>query len=145
MAREGTLKQWVCIVVLAAVGFATPPVQAEGQATQQATTMQGVVVDPAAYLKGSQQEPELADKIYEAVDGGQTLALLNEDDLLYLFLAEEPGEDPNELAYDHVGQRVKVTGHVYERGGMRGIVATAVEPLTPEGAAQNTPPSAPAE
>lgn len=100
----------------------------------RAQTLLGEVVDPASYLKDGRRGPELADQTYEAVDGGQTLALLQQaDDVLYLFLSEEPGEDPNELAYDYVGQQVKVTGQVYERGGIRGIVAASVEPLTPPG------------
>ena len=106
-------------------------------------TIQGEVVDPAGYLKDGQHGAEAADKTYEAVDGGQTLALLeNGANTLYLFLAETPGEDPNELAYDHVNQQVKVTGTVYERGGARGIVPTAVVPIEAPGnpaASSNVP------
>ena len=98
----------------------------------QTKTLEGEIVDPAGYLKDSRHGSELADHMYEAVDGGQTLALLETSTgNLYLLLAEAAGEDPNELAYDVVGQSVKLTGRVYERGGLRGIVATSVEPLTP--------------
>jgi len=59
-----------------------------------------------------------------------SLALLDESaHALYLLLAEEPGEDPNELVYDVVNKIVKVTGTVVERDGLRGIVVTAVEPV----------------
>ena len=105
---------------------------AGGAMAQETKTLQGEVVDPASYLKDGRHGPELEDQTYEAVDGGQTLALLEDGtNTLYLLLGEEPGEDPNELAYDYVNQAVKITGAVYERGGLRGIVAASVEPLTP--------------
>jgi len=44
-------------------------------------------------------------------------------------LAEESGQDPNDLVYEYAGKRVRVTGAVYERGGLKGMIVTAVEPL----------------
>lgn len=110
-------------------------------------TLRGEVVDPAVYLKEGRHGAELEEQTYEAVDGGQTLALLDmANNTVYLFLAEQPGEDPNELAYDYVNRHVIVTGTVYERGGIRGIVATAIEPQEaspPPTAAAPAAPSAP--
>ena len=139
--RKGCL---ILVGVLAVVGGIAPFACGEDHPAQQ--TIRGLIIDPATYLKGGQPGAQMVDEVYRAVDGGQSLALLDEENnILYFLLAEEPGEDPNELAYDHAGEHVKVTGKTYERGGMRGIVATAVEPLTPEGTAQSTPPSAPTE
>jgi len=107
--------------------------------------IQGEIVDPASYLKDGRHGPEMEDASFEAVDGGQTLALLEEGTgNLYLFLGAQSGEDPNELAYDYVNQQVKVTGSVYERGGLRGIVAESVEPLVPPAADTATPTPTPA-
>ena len=111
----------------------------------QEQTLQGELVDPALYLKEGRHGPAVEEETYEAVDGGQTLCLLEEGtELLYLLLAGEPGEDPNELAYDSVGKKVKITGTLYERGGLHGLVATSVEPLEPSGlqapASSDTPP-----
>lgn len=94
-------------------------------------TLEGEIVDPAGYLKEGARGSDLADQTYEAVDGGQTLALLADDDRLYLLLAEEPGEDPNELVYDYVNQQVRLNGIIYERSGLRGIVPLSVEPVEP--------------
>ena len=97
---------------------------------QQEQTIQGEIVDPAAYLKSGSHGPDLVNQTYEAIDGGQTLALLDEQaGTLYLLLAEEPGEDPNELVYDYVNQPLNVTGTVYERSGVRGIVVQSVVPV----------------
>ena len=121
---------------------------AGGVLAQETKTLQGEVVDPASYLKDGRHGVDLEDQTYEAVDGGQTLALLEDGTgNLYLLLGEEAGEDPNELVYDYVNQEVKITGTIYERGGVRGIVAASVEPLTPpaeppaNAAAPATPPA----
>ena len=115
-----------CVFGVMAGGLAGIPAWAENQ------VFQGEVVDPGAYLKTGAHGADAVDQTYEAVDGGQTLALLEEKtQTLYLFLAEEAGEDPNELVYDYANRKVKVTGSVVERGGLKGIVAASVEPLEP--------------
>lgn len=130
------------VILFALIWSLAPFVHAE-DAPQ---TLRGEIVDPATYLRESRHGPELEEQTYEAVDGGQTLALLaDETDTLYLLLAEEPGEDPNELVYDYVNHRVKVTGTVYTRSGLKGIVATSVEPLESAGAATALPTPPPAE
>jgi hypothetical protein len=106
----------------------------------QERTLTGEIVDPAGYLKDGRRGADLTEQTYEAVGGGQTLALLEDGTgTLYLFLAEQPGEDPNELAYDYVNQSVRVQGTVHERGGLKGVIASAVEPTTPPAAAEPTP------
>lgn len=103
-------------------------------------TIQGEVVDPALYIREERHGPAVEEETYEAVDGGQTLAILEEGTgILYLLLAEAPGEDPNELAYEHIAKPVKVTGRVFERGGLRGIVPTQVMPIEPANATSPTP------
>ena len=106
-------------------------------------TLQGEVVDPATYLKEGQHGSEWLDQMAEAADGGQTLALLEQDtQTLYLILSDTPGADPNELLYDHVGQQVTLKGQVYERGGLRGIVVTSIQSadaLAESGEASITP------
>lgn len=111
---------------------------------QDTKTVRGEVIDPALYLREGRHGVNEADLINEAIDGGQSLALLEDGtNTVYLFLAGEPGEDPNDLAYEYIGQRVKVTGTPYERNGLKGIVATTVEPTeaaTTSTSAPSTPP-----
>ena len=119
-----TTRRWPILLAIAAV-IACPAVDAEER------TIVGELVDPATYVKDGRHGPDLAEQTYEAVAGGQTLAVLEDGTgMLYLLLAEQPGEDPNELAYDYVSQQVTVRGAVHERGGLRGIVAASIEPLT---------------
>lgn len=99
---------------------------------QEERTFRGEIVDPASYLKDGRHGASLIDQTYEALDGGQTLALLEETTgTLYLLLAEEPGEDPNELVYDYVNQPLVVQGTIYERSGLHGIVLHSIEPIEP--------------
>jgi len=99
-------------------------------AQEETKTLQGEVIDPALYLREGRHGSEVEELIYDSVDAGQTLALLeDETQAVYLFLAGESGADPNELIYEHVGRRVKATGPVYERGGLKGIVVTTIEPI----------------
>jgi hypothetical protein len=107
-------------------------VAGQGLAEQAAeeTTLEGEVVDPALYLREERHGAEAEDLMYEGIDGGQTMALLQDGtNALYLFLAGDPGEDPNDLAYEYIARRVKVTGVVYERGGLKGVVVSDVAPL----------------
>lgn len=123
------MSRWIArglvgVAVGALVGSSLCP-----QAFADEQVVEGEIVDPAAYLKDGRHGPEQVDQTYEAVDGGQTLALLDGSNTLHVFLAPEAGEDPNELVYDYVNQQVKVTGTLYERGGLKGIVVASVEPV----------------
>lgn len=110
------------------------------KATVPEQTFQGEIVDPGAYLREGRHGSEATTHVYETADSGQTLALLTKNtEQVYLLLAENPGDDPNDLFYDHIGQQVTVTGRVYERGGLSGIVVSSID--SPESAepAPNAP------
>ena len=100
---------------------------------QEAKTVQGEVIDPSSYLREGRHGPDTEEHVYEAVDGGQSLALLEDGTgAIYIFLGSEPGEDPSDTVYEYAGHHVKITGPVYSKGGLTGIVATNVESLEPK-------------
>lgn len=110
-------------------GMAAVIDETQGGATQT-TTLEGELIAPALYLREGRHGPDVEDLISQAADAGQTLALLEEGtETVYLFLASESREDPNEFLYDHIGHRISVTGFLYERGGLTGIVPTDIVPL----------------
>ena len=136
----------VVVFALMVASTASAYAQLDTDEGGQSVTIQGEVVDPAMYLRLGRHGAEVVDQAYEAVDGGQTLALLEDGtDTLYFLLAEEPGEDPNELVYDYVNRKIKLTGRLYERGGARGVVPTSVESLEPAPATPAAALNAPAE
>ena len=120
------------LVCAACLSFTTSPLAQEEDEQQEdvTTTLRGEVIDPALYLREGRHGLEVEDLAYDAADGGQTLALLEEGtETIYLFLAGEPGQDPNDLVREYAGRRISVTGPVYERGDLRGIVPVSVESL----------------
>lgn len=121
-----------------AVMTATSVVKATASVPEQ--TLQGEIIDPASYLQDGRHGPEMTPHVYETADSGQTLALLTSGtQRVYLLLAENPGDDPNDLFYDHIGRPVTVTGRVFERGGLPGIVVSTVESPESAGAGSNAP------
>lgn len=140
LSHHRRLLRGTALLVVAALWSASalnaqPPAPESGAG--QELTIEGEVIDPASYLKEGVRGAEHTDETYEALDSGQTPALLETSTgTVYLFLASAPGEDPSSLVYDYVNQTVKVTGRVFERGGLRGIVPSDVQgPATLEGAA----------
>jgi len=119
-------------MALLILGFA-PPASGEEAAAPPTVTLQGEVVDPALYLKEGRHGRDAEELMFDAVEGGQSLALLQDNpETLVLFLAAESGDDPNALVYDFAGRRVRVTGTLHERGGMKGLVVDDVESLEPD-------------
>ena len=119
----------LCLGLAAALSSTAP---ADLRAAASDVTLQVEVIDPAAYLQSGQHGTEFADRTYEAVEGGQTLALLDPaTGAVYTLLAEEPGDDPNELVYDFANQLITVTGRVYEKGGLKGLVVLSAQGPSP--------------
>lgn len=113
-------------VLLLAVLCAGVPAFAAEEPTEQ--SLRGVIVDPSLYLREGKSGPAEAPEALEAIDAGQSSALLEDGTgARYLLLSGSPSEDPASLVYDYLNESVGVTGKVYERGGMRGIVVIAVE------------------
>ena len=95
-------------------------------------TVKGEVIDPGLYLREGRHGPEIEEQIYDAVDGGQSLGILEDNtNTVYLCLAAQAGDDPNESLYEHAGRRVSVTGELYQRGGVKGVVVKTVQSLEP--------------
>lgn len=115
---------------------------AAGTVAAAEQTVEGVLVDPSTYVQEGRYD---VDSVELALDGGQSLAVLEtKTQSLYLLLAEQAGEDPNELVYDYLDQGpVHITGEVFERGGVRGIVPKTVTPLAPAPSDETTDADAP--
>ncbi len=105
----------------------------------QERTIRGQIIDPSTYLREGKPQA-VAAQTFEAIDGGQSPVLLEEGTgNLYLILGESPGQDPAAAVYDYLNESVGVTGKVYERGGMRGVVITGAVESTAEEALEEAP------
>ena len=129
------LRMFLCSLLLL-VGGLGAGASAEAQFDSQETTGQGIpvsvtgeVVEPGLYLRDGQHGTGVTELSYEAASGARTLALLDPvDDTLYLLLTAAPGSDPSQLVDEYLNQMVTVSGFLYERSGIRGIVVTSIEP-----------------
>jgi hypothetical protein len=109
------------------VGVAIPAAAAE-----EPTTLKGEIVELGLYLREGRHGAAVTEAAYEMGTDHATLALLDEEaDTLYLIVGKGLGQNPNELAYSYLTQRVLVTGVLYERSGLKGIVVTSIEPVSP--------------
>ena len=116
------IARWALLGMITAVAAAS--------ATAAPVALTGEVIDPGLYVREGRHGAETEEQIYDAVDGGQSLGVLEDKtQSVYLSLAAQPGDDPNEWLYEYIGRRVSVTGEVYVRGGVKGIVISGVQPL----------------
>lgn len=88
----------------------------------KSATIIGDVVDTACYLGHNMKGPDHAKCATMCAKNGIPLAVLEaQTGLLYLPVALDH-KNPNEKLLPFVEKRVRVTGAVIEKGGLRGIV-----------------------
>jgi hypothetical protein len=91
----------------------------------------GEIVDPGCYLVNGAKGDGHKECALACVKACQTLAILEKKtNKIYLLATATPGEDPNKMLVDHIGQTVLVKGKVYTRGGVSGIMIASVEPAS---------------
>jgi hypothetical protein len=113
-----------------------------------ATTITGEVMDPACYLEAGLKSigPGHFQCAVDCARSGQTLAIYDrENDRIYFIAGELPGRNPNDPVLQFIHKRVDVTGKVYFRSGVYGIVIQAVSLHRGKPAAAAETPSAKAK
>lgn len=100
-------------------------------------TITGEVMDPACFLEAGAKSisPGHFQCAVDCARSGQTLAIYDRDaDRIYFIAGELPGRNPNDPVMAYIHKKVDVTGTVYHRSGVYGIVIVKVEPHKPAGA-----------
>jgi len=99
---------------------------------EENVTLIGRVIDPVCYIRHDAKGADHKECALECAKQGITLAILEDKtEKVYLAFPEEHG-DPNEKLLSFVEEHVKVTGVVYSRGGLTGIVVEQVEKVEKE-------------
>jgi len=102
------------------------------EAQSDTVTLIGQVIDPVCYVRHDSKGADHKECALECAKQGITLAILEDKtEKVYLAFPEEHG-DPNEKLLSFVEEHVKVTGVVYSRGGLTGIVVEHVEKVEKE-------------
>ena len=93
-------------------------------------TITGQVIDPACYIKEGRSGPEHKKCAQACAKAGQSLAILDKKTgKIYVSIGAEMMDDPNAKIFDLAEEKVKVTGKVYEKGGISAIVISKAEKL----------------
>lgn len=107
-----------------------------------ATTITGEVMDPACFIEAGAKSitPGHFQCAVDCARSGQTLAIYDRDaDRIYFIAGELPGRNPNDPVMAYIHKKVDVTGTVYHRSGVYGIVIVKVEPHKPAAAGAAAP------
>lgn len=118
------------IFTLAAVGlFAAAPLAAQehGPAAGRQVTITGTVVDVSCLVGSGATGDGHRQCGQVCADAGLPLAILGTDGNIYMPLASAPGQGTNAQLRAHAEHRVRVTGRVIERNGVRGIKIESLE------------------
>ena len=88
-------------------------------------TLTGEIVDTGCYLAHAAKGADHKSCALRCIAGGMAMALLTEDDALYLLTMSHEDADPYNKAKDLAALVVEITGPVHERNGMKSIEFTA--------------------
>lgn len=101
--------------------------QHEKAKEQEKVTLIGQVIDPFCYIRHDMKGADHKECALYCAKQGITLAILEDQTgKIYLAFPEEHG-DPNEKLLDFVEEHVKVTGTVFHKGGLTGLVVDKIE------------------
>jgi len=111
------------IATLALVSFADTP----------AVTVKGYVLDSACAFTKNLDKPISKECAISCAKAGSQLVILAEDGTVYWPIADSmPANGQNPKLLPFAGDKVTVTGKVYQRGGSKAIVIEKIAALPPK-------------
>ncbi|MFN3135655.1 MAG: hypothetical protein ACK44H_08825 [Candidatus Kryptonium sp.] len=114
------------IPLLAIFFFSSLPAQQKTEAKK--ITFKGEVLDLACYIAGGKKGVEHKKCADMCIKGGAPIGILTEDGKAYLIVENHSKPEPYEKLKNYAAEKVTVTGVLYQRGGLPGIVIESVEP-----------------
>ena len=116
------MKRLIMAVVLAAVA----PALAQPQTTR--ATVNGYVIDSACLFIKNLEKPVSRQCAIDCAKSGSPLVILADDGTIYLPISGDmPATGQNARLMDFAGERVVVSGKVFERGGSHAIVIEEIK------------------
>jgi len=109
-----------------ALGFVAIAFAAAGNG--QPRTINGYVLDSACTFTKNLKKPVSAQCAVACAKAGSPLVILSGDGTIYWPIADAtPSSGQNEKLLPFAGQRITVTGKVFDRGGSRAIVIDTIQ------------------
>lgn len=112
------------LVLMSTMLLAWGTARAEGQPA----TIKGYVIDSACTFVKNLKKPVSSECALACAKAGSPLVILGDDGVIYWPIsAEMPATGQNERLMPLAGQRVTVSGTVYQKGGSHAVVINKVE------------------
>jgi len=112
------------ILILTSLILVAPPARAQGKPA----TVKGYVIDSACAFVKDLRKPISSECAVACAKAGSPLVILADDGVIYWPIsAQVPATGQNEKLLPFAGQRVVVSGMVYQKGGSRAIVINKIE------------------
>ncbi len=113
------------IPLLAIFFFSYLPAQQKTEAKK--VTLKGECLDLACYIAGEKKGAEHKKCADMCIKGGAPIGILTEDGKVYLIVENHSKPEPYEKLKNYAAEKVTITGVLYQRGGLPGIVIESVE------------------
>jgi hypothetical protein len=119
-----------------ALRFALPVVLVLGvfaaEESTKTTTVKGYVLDSACAFTKSLKKPVSSECAIACAKNGSPLVILSTAGTIYWPIADTtPASSQNDKLLPFAGQKVTVSGKVFQRGGSTAIVISKIEALAP--------------
>jgi len=108
------------------IAFAAVAHEDEEKDGPKIVTLKGEIVDTGCYLGHGAKGADHQACALRCIANGMPMALLTDDDTLYLLTMSHEDADPFNAAKEMAALQVQVTGPLHERDGMKSIEVTAV-------------------
>jgi len=114
----------IATLFLLSMILAVPAARPEGKST----TVKGYVLDSACAFVKDLKKPISPECALACAKAGSPLVILGDDGLIYWPIsAEMPAAGQNERLMPYAGQKITVSGMVYQKGGSHAIVIDKIE------------------
>jgi len=121
------------IAFYAALLFSIATLALVSLADTPAVTVKGYVLDSACAFTKNLDKPISKECAISCAKAGSQLVILAEDGTVYWPIADSmPANGQNPKLLPFAGEKVTVTGKVYERGGSKAIVIENIAALPPK-------------
>lgn len=118
----------LAFLVLAILVSTDAPAQEKKKSTKDEVTIVGEVIDSACYIKNGLKGADHKECAEDCAKAGIPLAILEDKTgNVYFTVASKDMKGTNEMLVKYAAERVKVTGKIYEKGGVKLLAINMVE------------------
>lgn len=121
------MRTTLIVLIVTAVAAGVYAQHSHNQAANKDATVIGEVIDPVCYLSHSSLGNQHKQCAEYCVKQGITLALLEDKTKQVYVSLPVDHSNPNAKLKDFIAEKVKVTGTIYNKGGLKGIHVKTIE------------------